>query len=116
MVNGPWSFAYRLQIRNYFSRGVKTENRYAIRVGRPFREDNYMRKNLSLVCMLVFIGVSCSPSTPIVTPTVQPTLAPTAIVENPPPCPEAELVFQLLWASVIRRPGNGMARTGHKRM
>jgi galactose oxidase-like protein len=52
-----------------------------------------MRKNLSLVCMLVFIGVSCSPSTPIVTPTVQPTLAPTAIVENPPPCPEAELVF-----------------------
>jgi len=53
-----------------------------------------MRKILILGCIFVFISVACSPSAPIIsTPTIAPTLAPTVIVENPPPCPEAELIY-----------------------
>jgi hypothetical protein len=53
-----------------------------------------MRKLLILDCILVFINVACSPAVPIApTPTVAPTIAPTAIAENPPACPEAELIY-----------------------
>ena len=53
-----------------------------------------MRKILILGCSFIFVSVACSPSTPITsTPTPAPTLAPTAIVENPPPCPEADFVY-----------------------
>lgn len=54
-----------------------------------------MRKILVAGCAFIFIVAGCSPSVPIIapTPTVPPTLVPTAIVENPPPCPEAELIY-----------------------
>ena len=56
-----------------------------------------MRKILVAGCAFIFIVAGCSPSVPIIapTPTVPPTLVPTAIVENPPPCPEAELIYHL---------------------
>jgi hypothetical protein len=53
-----------------------------------------MRKILIVGCMFIVISVGCSPSTPIVsTPPPAPTVAPTLLIENPPPCPEAELVY-----------------------
>ena len=57
-----------------------------------------MRKTLIAGCVLIFIAVSCSPATatavaPTDIPTGIPTLVPTPIVENPPPCWEADLVY-----------------------
>jgi len=73
-----------------------------------------MRKILILGYILVFIGVACSPATPVaftptVAPTIAPTAAPTAIVENPPPCPEAELLYhaqlrQMLLVNCLQVP------------
>jgi hypothetical protein len=60
-----------------------------------------MRKLLILGCIFVFIGVSCSPPAPIATPTIPPTLAPTVVVENPPPCPEAELTFHRMLQKML---------------
>jgi hypothetical protein len=54
-----------------------------------------MRKILMMGCTLILIGAGCSPAAPISTPTPVPTLAPTAIVENPPPCNEADLIYHL---------------------
>lgn len=70
-----------------------------------------MRKILILGCILAFIGVACSPSAPIAfTPTVAPTIAPTAIVENPPPCWGADLIYhpqlqQMLLVNCVTDPG-----------
>ncbi len=53
-----------------------------------------MRKILILGWIFIFASGACSPSAPVAsTPTVAPTIAPTAMIENPPPCPEAELVY-----------------------
>jgi len=53
-----------------------------------------MRIILILACISIFVAAACSPATPVtVTPTTVPTPAPTAIIENPPACPEAELVY-----------------------
>jgi hypothetical protein len=70
-----------------------------------------MRKILILGCILVIISGACSPSVQIVsTPTIAPTIAPTVIVENPPPCPEAELIYhaqlqQMLLVNCVEDPG-----------
>jgi hypothetical protein len=51
-------------------------------------------KTLVALCALIFIVVACSPSTPIaVTSSAVPTLVPTPIVENPPPCWGADLIY-----------------------
>jgi hypothetical protein len=69
-----------------------------------------MRKNLILGCILVTMSVACSPSAQIIsTPTIAPTIAPTVIVENPPPCPEAEFVYhpelqQMLLVNCVQDP------------
>ena len=53
-----------------------------------------MRKILSAGCSFIFIVVGCSPSAPTAfTPTNVPTLVPTAIVENPPACWGADLIY-----------------------
>lgn len=53
-----------------------------------------MRKILIAGCVLVLLVAGCTPSAEIVsTPTVIPTSVPTAIVENPPPCWEADLIY-----------------------
>jgi hypothetical protein len=56
-----------------------------------------MRRLLIVGCISVFSVLGCSPSTsiptPIATSTVMPTPAPTMVAEDPPPCPEAELVY-----------------------
>lgn len=53
-----------------------------------------MRKILIMVCVCIFVGVSCSPVAPItVSPTLAPTITPTPIVENPPACSEADLIY-----------------------
>ena len=57
-----------------------------------------MRKILSAGWFFIFIGASCSPSAPVAsTPTtvatLPPTTVPTLIVENPPPCWEADLIY-----------------------
>ena len=50
-----------------------------------------MRKLLIVVCAFIVIG--CAPATPTAVPTAVPTSAPTAIVENPPPCWGADLIY-----------------------
>jgi hypothetical protein len=47
-------------------------------------------------CSFIFVVASCSPSTSTAatTPTEIPTLVPTPILENPPPCWEADLIYQ----------------------
>src|SRR5215208_1400251 len=68
------------------------------------------RKFLVAVCVLILIVVGCSPSTPpAVTPTVVPTLVSTRIVENPPPCWGADLIYhaqlqQLLLVNCVPDP------------
>src|SRR5688572_882165 len=59
-----------------------------------WRGEPGMRKILSAGCSFIFIVVGCSPSTPIaITPTAVPTLVPTRIVEDPPPCWGADLIY-----------------------
>jgi hypothetical protein len=53
-----------------------------------------MRKILIVGCVFVFVITGCSPSAEFPsTPTIVPTSAPTAIVENPPVCNEADLIY-----------------------
>ena len=57
-----------------------------------------MRKILIAGSLFIFISVSCSPSTPTAViptdiPTDIPTPIPTTIVENPPPCWGADLIY-----------------------
>lgn len=57
-----------------------------------------MRKTLITGCLCIFVVVSCSPSTsttvaPTDIPTAIPTSTPVPIVENPPPCWEADLIY-----------------------
>ena len=53
-----------------------------------------MRKILIVGWFLIFSTAGCSSATPIAsTPTILPTLAPTPILENPPPCWEADLIY-----------------------
>ena len=53
-----------------------------------------MRKILILGCIFIVVTVGCSPSTTTIpTATIAPTVSPTVIVENPPPCVEADLVY-----------------------
>jgi hypothetical protein len=53
-----------------------------------------MRRILTLGCSFIFTAVGCSPSALATsTPTAIQTIAPTTIIENPPPCPEAELIY-----------------------
>jgi hypothetical protein len=67
-----------------------------------------MRKILIVVS--IFLGMGCAPSALIVpTPTAPPTLAPTAIVENPPPCWGADLIYhpqlqQMLLVNCVSDP------------
>jgi hypothetical protein len=70
-----------------------------------------MRKLLIAGCSFVFFVASCSPSAPAatITPTEIPTLAPTPIVENPPPCWEADLIYhtqlqQMLLVNCVTNP------------
>lgn len=53
-----------------------------------------MRKILIAGCMFIVIVVGCSPATATIpTATIAPTLTPAAIIENPPPCVEADLIY-----------------------
>jgi len=53
-----------------------------------------MRKILIPGCSFLLLLVSCSPSGPTASaPTSMPTMAPTPIVENPPHCAEADLIY-----------------------
>ena len=73
-----------------------------------------MRNILILDCILVFMSAACSPAAPIaaiptVAPTTAPTIAPKVTLENPPPCPEAELVYhpklqQMLLVNCVEDP------------
>jgi hypothetical protein len=69
-----------------------------------------MRRILMMGWFCVLICVSCSPSAPIPsTPTVVPTVAPTVIVENPPPCWGADLIYhtrlrQMLLVNCVTDP------------
>ena len=73
-----------------------------------------MRPILILACMIVLGAGACSPSapsvpTPTLVPTLVPTSAPAAVVENPPPCNEAELIFypplkQMLLVNCVTNP------------
>src|SRR5687768_7526793 len=63
------------------------------------REAIGMRKFLSAACGFIFIVAGCSPAARIA-PTATaftraglPTRAPTAVVENPPACWEADLIY-----------------------
>ena len=71
-----------------------------------------MRKILMLGCIFIIMGAGCSPAAPAApAPTSTPvsTLAPTAIVENPPPCNEADLIYhpqleQMLLVNCVTDP------------
>ena len=69
-----------------------------------------MRKILILACVCILIGVSCTPAAPItVIPTLAPTIAPTPILENPPACWGADLIYhaqlqQLLLVNCVPDP------------
>ena len=69
-----------------------------------------MRKILIVGCIFIFVSVGCSPSAPIVvTSTNVPTIVPTPILENPPPCWEADLIYrpqlqQLLLVNCVPDP------------
>jgi hypothetical protein len=74
-----------------------------------------VRKLLILGCSWIFIVMSCSPSTSVAfTPTAAPTTVPTAIsnniVEDPPPCWGADLIYhdklrQMLLVNCVTDPG-----------
>ena len=78
-----------------------------------------MRKSLIVGFSCIFIIVGCSPSTPIpaaiptstvIISTDIPTSVPTTIVENPPPCWEADLIYhtqlqQMLLVNCVPDPG-----------
>ncbi|HEX2989283.1 MAG TPA: hypothetical protein VHO49_01335, partial [Anaerolineales bacterium] len=66
-----------------------------------------MRKLLIVVCAFIVIG--CAPATPTAVPTAVPTLVPTAVVENPPPCWGADLIYhprlqQMLLVNCVTDP------------
>jgi len=73
-----------------------------------------MRKILSAGCLFIFIVVSCSPVTSIpatatIIPTAIPTLVPTPVLENPPPCWGADLIYhpqlqQMLLVNCVEDP------------
>jgi hypothetical protein len=69
-----------------------------------------MRKILILGCLIAFAGMGCSPATPIpATPTTIPIITPMPIIENPPPCWEADLIYhtrlqQLLLVNCVTDP------------
>jgi hypothetical protein len=69
-----------------------------------------MRKILILGYIFIAVSVACSPSAVTVsTPTVAPTVVPTAVVENPPPCAEADLIYhaqlrQMLLVNCVEDP------------
>jgi hypothetical protein len=71
-----------------------------------------MRKILIVVCIFIFVAVGCSPSAPTApTPTTLPTIAPTPIIENPPPCWGADLIYhaqlqQMLLINCVEDPSN----------
>ena len=70
-----------------------------------------MKKFLVAGCALILIVAACSSSTPTpLPPTDLPTIVPTPIVENPPPCWEADLIYhtelqQLLLINCVPDPG-----------
>ena len=73
-----------------------------------------MRKILIVSVSLIFVITGCSPATPIpistaVIPTITPTIVSTPIVENPPPCWEADLIYhpqlqQMLLVNCVEDP------------
>jgi hypothetical protein len=70
-----------------------------------------MRKFLIAGCAFILLVASCSPvaQTATIPPTEIPTLVPTPIVENPPPCWEADLIYhtqlqQLLLVNCVAHP------------
>lgn len=71
-----------------------------------------MRRTFILICALIFMVTGCSPSAapiPTLIPTTIPTLVPTKIVENPPACNEAELIYhpqlqQMLLVNCVADP------------
>src|SRR5688500_3919009 len=53
-----------------------------------------MRKILIMGCIFIIVSVGCSPAAPTAsTPTDVPTIVSTPIVENPPPCWGADLIY-----------------------
>ncbi len=53
-----------------------------------------MRQIFILGCIFVVVSAGCSPAPVTVsTPTIAPTVAPNEVVENPPPCAEADLIY-----------------------
>src|SRR5215208_5222581 len=70
-----------------------------------------MRKFLIVGCILIFTATGCSPATPAaLLTTIAPTPTSTAIIENPPPCAEPELVYypslqQMLLVNCVADPG-----------
>ena len=75
-----------------------------------------MRNILIAGCALAFIVTGCSPATatavvPTDIPTAIPTLVPTPVVENPPPCWGADLIYhtqlqQMLLINCVENPGD----------
>lgn len=69
-----------------------------------------MRKFLIAGCILIFLIAGCAPAaTAAFTPTVVPTPKPTAIIENPPPCWGADLIYhpqlqQMLLVNCVTDP------------
>ncbi len=70
-----------------------------------------MRKILIVGYIFIFVGVSCTPAAPTASvPTPGPTITPAPIVENPPPCWEADLIYhpqlrQMLLVNCVADPG-----------
>ena len=69
-----------------------------------------MRRFLIAGCVSIFLVAGCAPSTPLAfAPTVEPTPEPTAIIENPPTCWGADLIYnsqlqQMLLVNCVTDP------------
>lgn len=68
-----------------------------------------MRKFLIAGCVLILFAAGCVPAPAAFTPTVQPTPEPTAIIENPPACWGADLIYhpqlqQMLLVNCVADP------------
>jgi hypothetical protein len=68
-----------------------------------------MRKILIIGYVFIFIVMGCTPAAPTAAPNELPTIAPTAIIENPPPCWGADLIYhprlqQMLLVNCVTDP------------